>query len=167
MEVNIIQDPPTPSSSLKSALKSHSLNDPEGSVASLNLMDQSTIRKMDNIIEEINVQENNNNDTSEKEETMSVMTGSGGMNWEYHLDLDHILQLNEIPPTYKLCLHKKIKKLIKVKSNIDYVRNYANNLIEQNYCVHILIEESTNTSSLLSIPESATASKESASATIN
>ena len=101
-EVNITQDPPTPkpSSSSKSS-------DPEGSVASLNLTNQSTIRKMDNIIKEINVQENNNNDTSKKEDTMSVMTGSGGMDWEYHLDLDHIQQLNEIPTTYNLHLFSR------------------------------------------------------------
>ena len=85
---------------------------------------------MYNIIKEINVQENNNNDTSEKEDTISVMTGSGGIDWEYHLDLDHILQLNETPTTYNLCLRKKINTLIKVKPDIDYVCNYAYDLIE-------------------------------------
>ena len=106
------------------------MNDPEGSVASLNLTNQSTIRKIDNIIEEIKEQENNNNEQSEKEENMSVMIGSGAIDWEYHLDLDHVLQLNEIPTTYILRLRKKINTLMKVKPNIDYVLNYANDLIE-------------------------------------
>ena len=97
---------------------------------------------------------------------MLVMTGSGAIDWEYHLDLDHILQLNEIPTTYIVCLCKKINTLIKVKPDIDYVRNYANDLIKQDYRVHILKEDATNTSSLLSILESATVSKSSASATV-
>ena len=121
---------------------------------------------MDNIIEEINVQEKNNNDTSEKEETMSVMTGSCSMDWKFYLDLDHILELNEIPTTYNVCLRKKINILIKVKPDIDYVCNYANDLIERDYCVHVLKEKATNTLSLSSIPESATASKAFASATV-
>ena len=44
---------------------------------------------------------------------MLVITGSGALDWIYHLDLDHVLQLNDIPTTYKLCLRKKIDKLVK------------------------------------------------------
>ena len=62
---------------------------------------------------------------------MSVMTGSGAIDWGYHLDLDYILQLNEIPTTYNICLRKKINTLIKVKPDINYVCNYANDLIKR------------------------------------
>ena len=78
-EVNLIQDPPTPPSPAKSS----SSSDPEGSVASLNLTNKSTIRKIDNIIVEINEQDVNNNEQNKKEESMSVITGSGGMDWIY------------------------------------------------------------------------------------
>ena len=92
-EVNIIQDPPTPPSSSKS----YSSSDPEGSVASLNPTNKYTIRKIDNIIEEINGQDIHNNKQSKKEENMSVITGSGAMDWIYHLNLDHVLQLSNTP----------------------------------------------------------------------
>ena len=121
---------------------------------------------MDNIIEEINVQENNNNNADEREnaDAMSVMTGSDSMDWEYSLDLDHIIKLNEIPHTYNTRLRKKLNTLIKIKPDMDYVKNYAKSLIDRDYRVHVLKEEET--SSLTAIPESAPASKASASATI-
>ena len=117
LEVNINQYPPTPT-----LLSSSKSSDSEGSVASLNLTNQSTIRKIDNIIKEINVQENNNNDTSKKEDTMSVMTGSGSMDWEYNLDLDHVLKLNDILATYNHRLSKKVNTLIKVKPEMDMLK---------------------------------------------
>ena len=161
-EVNIIQDPLTP----PSPSKPYSSSDPDGSVASLNLTNRSTIRKIDNIIKEINGQDSHNNEQSKKEENMSVITDSGAIDWVYHLDLDHVLWLNQIPTTYNVCLGKKINTLVKVKPNIDYVINYANDLIKRDYCIHVLKEEATNSSSLSSIPESAIASKASTYATI-
>ena len=120
---------------------------------------------MDNIIEEINVQENNNNNADKREDAdaMSVMTGSGSMDWEYNLDLDHVIKLNQIPHTYNTRLRKKLNTLIKIKPDMDYVKKYANDLIKRNFCVHVLKDEP---SSLSAIPESAPASKASASATI-
>ena len=53
-----------------------------------------------------------------------------------------------------------------MKPDIDYVKSYANDLIERDYRIHVLKEEATNTSSLSSIPETTTASKASASATV-
>ena len=97
---------------------------------------------------------------------MSVMTGSCSMDWEYHLNLDHILKFNDIKTTYNHRLCKKVNTLIKVKPDMDYVKDYANDLIERDYCIHVLNEEAINTSSLLPIPESVPASKASASATL-
>ena len=86
-EVNIIQDPPTPPSATK--LLS---NDPDESVASLNLTNKSTIKKIDNIIEEINEPDTSNNKQNEREDGILVMTGNGTMDWIYHSDLNHVLQ---------------------------------------------------------------------------
>ena len=62
---------------------------------------------------------------------------------------------------------KKIVTLVKVISNLDYIINYANDQINQDYRIHVLKEETSKVpSSLSSIPESAIASKASASATI-
>ena len=93
------------------------------------------------------------------------MTGSApaNMNWIYHLDLDHVLQLNEIPPTYNSQLRKKINTLVKVVSDVEYIVAYANDHIEREYHIHVLKEEA-NTSSLSSIPKSAPVS---ATATIH
>ena len=64
----IIKDPPSPRSSPSS--KSYYSNDPDGSVATLNLTNHSTTRKIDDIMEEINEQENDNDEESEKEKTI-------------------------------------------------------------------------------------------------
>ena len=90
---------------------------------------------------------------------MLVMTGNGTMDWIYHLDLDHVLQLNELPVNCNLCVCKKVDTLIKVTSNIDYIVNYVSDHIKSEYRIHVLKEEATNTSSLSSIPESTIASK--------
>ena len=135
--------------------------------SSLSLTNKSTIRKIDNIIDEINGPDIQNNEQNEKKEGMSVITGSGALDLIYHLDLDHVLWLNDILTTYNLRLHKKVDTLVKVTSNIDYIINYANDHIDQDYCIHVLKEEASNApSSLLLIPESAIASKASASATV-
>ena len=98
---------------------------------------------------------------------MSVITGNGALDWIYHLDLDHVLQLNDILITYNLCLRKKIDTLVKVTSNLDYIINYMNDQIDQECRIHVLKEEASKAPSFLSsIPESAIASKALASATI-
>ena len=79
LEVIIIQDPPTPPSASKSFSKSFS-NDPDGLVASFNLINKSTTRKIDNIIKKINQPDTHNNEQNEnKEDSMLVMTGSSTM----------------------------------------------------------------------------------------
>ena len=97
---------------------------------------------------------------------MLVVTGNGTLDWVYHLNIDHVLQLNDFATTYNLCVQKKIDTLVKVLSNINYIVNYANDHIETAYRVHALKKEATNTSSLSSIPESAITSKTSASTTV-
>ena len=91
------------------------------------------------------------------------------MDWIYHLDLDHVLMLNEISTTYYLWLYKKIDILVKVVTDIEYIRGYANDHIEREYCVHVLKEEVITPSSsptfLQSIPKSASTSLASVSAT--
>ena len=98
---------------------------------------------------------------------MLVITSNSTIDLIYHLDLDHVLQLNELPATYNLCVRKKLDTSVKVTSDINYVINQANDHIDRDYHIHVLKEEATNTpSSLLLIPESAIASEASASATV-
>ena len=106
------------------------------------------------------------NKMRKKRVCLLVITG-GALDCIYHLDLDHVLQLNDIPTTYNLHLCKKTDTLVKVTSHINYVINYSNDHIDQDYCIHVLKEEATNTpSSLLLIQESAIASKALASTTV-
>ena len=95
------------------------------------------------------------------------MTGTiPTMDWIYHLDLNHMLQLNKIPTNCNLWLYKKIDTLVKIVSNIEYIITYINDHINREYCNYVLKEEA-NTSSLSSIPEFDIASQVSASATIH
>ena len=73
LEANIIQGQPTPPLVLKSFS-----NNLDGLVGSFNLTNKSTTRKIDDIIKEINKLDTRNNEESEyKEDSMSVMAGSG------------------------------------------------------------------------------------------
>ena len=112
-EVNIIQDPPTQPSATESLS-----NNPDGSVASLNLAKNSTTKKIDSIIEEIDEPNTTNNEHNERDDCMLLMTSNGILDYVYHLDLDHILQLNDIPTTYNLWVQKKNRQMS--KSNIQY-----------------------------------------------
>ena len=85
---------------------------------------------------------------------MLVITSNSTIDLIYHLDLDHVLQLNELPATYNLCVRKKLDTSVKVTSDINYVINYTNGHIKSAYRIHALKEEATNISSLSSIPES-------------
>ena len=162
----IINNPPSPQSSPSSTSYYLNSNDPDGSVATLNLTNNSTTRKIDNIMEEINEQENDNDEESEQKETMSVITGNGLINWECHLDLEHMVMFFELPHTYSTRLCKKMNTLVKIKPTIEYVINFAHSIIERDYRAHVLKEDATNTSSLSPIPESAPASEAFASAPI-
>ena len=161
-EVNIIQDPPTPPLAMNSLP-----NDLDGSIVSLNFTNKSTTKKIDNIIEEINEPDTMNNEQNERENGMSVVIGNGTLDGVYHLNLGHVLQLNNLPTTYNLRVRKKINTLVKVTSDINYIVNYANDHIKTAYLVHIFKEEVFNTLSLSLIPVSAIASQISASVTIN
>ena len=162
VNINIIQNPPTP----PSALKIYS-NDPDGLVGSFNRTNKSTARKIDNIIKGINESNIPNIDKqSKKEEDMLVITDNCTIAWIYHLNLHHVVQLNKIQDTYNCCVRKKVNTLSKVTSDIDYIVNYASDHIKRAYCIHVLKEEATNTSSLASILESTIASQALAPATV-
>ena len=108
----------------------------------------------------------NNDKQSKKEDSMLVITGNGTIDWIYYLDLDYIVQPNEIPDTYNRCVRKKVNRLLKVTSDINYIVTYVNNHIKRAYHVHVLKEEATNTSSLSSIRESTITFQTSESATV-
>ena len=99
-------------------------------------------------MEEINEQENDNDKESEQEETVSVITGNGLIDWECHLDLEHMVIFFELPHTYSTRLREKMNTLVKIKPTLEFVINFAHSIIEQDYRAHVLNEDTNNTSSL-------------------
>ena len=102
----------------------------------------------------------NENDTNKNDEIMSLLTTTTPpLDWEIYLTFEHVMILNEIPPTYNKQLCQKMNTLVKVTNDADKVKNYSLELIEREYHVRVLGEVICSTPITPIISESSSTSK--------